>query len=89
MCVEQGYLEVLKGKDLADEKTRDSVKKENEIDIELVKKLKKGQEILVNNFETKESETNAGADGASSTGFFFDGINAGRQEGGMIHGWRS
>ena len=57
MCVEQGYLEVLKGKDLADEKTRDSVKKENEIDIELVKKLKKGQEILVNNFETKESET--------------------------------
>lgn len=57
MCVEQGYLEVLKGRDLENEKTKDSVKKENEIDIELVKKLKKGQDILINNFETKESET--------------------------------
>ena len=50
-------MEVLKGKDLGEEKAKDSSKKENEIDIELVKKLKKGQEILVNNFETKESET--------------------------------
>lgn len=51
VCIKQGYLEVLK------DKSKDSIKKENEIDIELVKKLKKGQEILVQNFETKESET--------------------------------
>lgn len=36
---------------------KDTSKKENEINASLVKKLKKGQEILVNNFETKESET--------------------------------
>lgn len=36
---------------------KDTLKKENEINASLVKKLKKGQEILVNNFETKESET--------------------------------
>jgi DNA topoisomerase-3 len=36
---------------------KDTLKKGNEINASLVKKLKKGQEILVNNFETKESET--------------------------------
>lgn len=36
---------------------KDTSKKGNEINASLVKKLKKGQEILVNNFETKESET--------------------------------
>jgi len=36
---------------------KDTLKKGNEINASLVKKLKKGQEILVNNFETRESET--------------------------------
>ena len=73
ICIDQGYLEVLKsnnlvknknGKDknntdnnINEENDNEQNKSENEIDIELIKKLKKGQEILVNNFETKESET--------------------------------
>ena len=72
ICIEQGYLEVLKSKDLE----KNNIKKQNnnennvvtedskeqnknavEINLDLIKKIKKGQEILVNNFETKESET--------------------------------
>ena len=39
------------------EKTEKSDKKENEISEELLKVLKKGQEIGIVNFETKDAET--------------------------------
>ncbi|MBO5004548.1 MAG: DNA topoisomerase III [Clostridia bacterium] len=55
VCVDLGYLEIVKGKDSKDEK--EDSKKDNGIDKELLKKLKKGQNIDVINFETKESET--------------------------------
>ena len=80
ICVVQGYLEVLKSKEIQknDEKMvtkgkntidnnitnnennkimSEQNKKENTIDIELIKKLKKGQEISANNFEMREAET--------------------------------
>lgn len=55
VCVDLGYLEIVKGKDLKDEK--EDSKKDNGINKELLKKLKKGQNVDVINFETKESET--------------------------------
>lgn len=55
VCVDLGYLEIVKGKDSKEEK--EDSKKDNGIDKELLKKLKKGQNVDVINFETKESET--------------------------------
>ena len=55
VCVDWGYLEIVKGKDSKEEK--EDSKKDNGIDKELLKKLKKGQNVDVINFETKESET--------------------------------
>lgn len=55
VCVDWGYLEIVKGKDSKEEK--EDSKKDNGIDKELLKKLKKGQTVDVINFETKESET--------------------------------
>ena len=68
VCTNLGYLEIAKnksksGKDVdgkpeRDENSeKDSNKKENEISEEFIKNLKKGQEIEIVNFETKDAET--------------------------------
>ena len=56
VCVNLGYLEITKGKDVQEEK--ENTKKESGINPEILKKIKKGQNIDIINFETKESETN-------------------------------
>lgn len=67
VCTQLGYLEIAKsknksGKDVdngasKEENNEDGAKKENEISEELLKNLKKGQEIGIVNFETKDAET--------------------------------
>ena len=54
VCIEQGYLEVLKSKLTSKKDVED---KKEDINLEYIKTLKKNQQILVNNYETKESET--------------------------------
>ena len=56
VCVNLGYLEITKGKDVQEEK--ENAKKESGINPEILKKIKKGKNIDIINFETKESETN-------------------------------
>lgn len=56
VCVNLGYLEITKGKDVQEEK--ENAKKESGINPEILRKIKKGQNIDIINFETKESETN-------------------------------
>jgi DNA topoisomerase-3 len=56
VCVNLGYLEITKGKDVQEEK--ENAKKESGINPGILKKIKKGQNIDIINFETKESETN-------------------------------
>lgn len=63
VCLNQGYLEILKpieknalkksteGEEIGDKE------EEKEADLEILKNLKKGQEVLVQNFELKEAET--------------------------------
>ena len=67
--MEQGFLEILKpiDKNSAKKSTKDeqnvenneedNKKDEKQNDLEILKQLKKGQEIKINNFETKEAET--------------------------------
>ena len=65
VCTKMGYLEIAKpkqnsGKDVDKSSAKNDNsdnKKENEISEELLKSLKKGQEIGVVNFETKDAET--------------------------------
>ena len=62
VCVKKGYLEVLKqnNKRSAKEKSTENeqnVENEKKVDLEALSKLKKGQEIKVQNFELKEAET--------------------------------
>ena len=57
VCVDLGYLEIVKGKDQKEEKENSKKDNDNGINKDLLKKLKKGQNIDVINFETKESET--------------------------------
>ena len=73
VCTNMGYLEIAKPKqngvkdvDKASKKTdnsdntednKDEGKKDNDISEDLLKKLKKGQEIGIVNFETKDAET--------------------------------
>ncbi len=72
VCVNQGFLEILKPVDKQENKKKKSTnsvqdvenkdeEKENSenksSDLEILKKLKKGQEILIKNFEIKEAET--------------------------------
>ena len=56
VCVNLGYLEITKGKDVQEEK--ENAKKESGINPEILRKIKKGQNIDIINFETKESATN-------------------------------
>ncbi len=64
VCVNQGYLEVLKpqAKSTTSEKTVENSEKindnnEKQADLEILKTLKKGQELEIQNFELKEAET--------------------------------
>lgn len=66
VCIKQGYLEILKPNDKNTYKkstnsiqnVESSVKIDNQsVDLNILKNLKKGQEILIKNFETKEAET--------------------------------
>ena len=58
VCINQGYLEVLKPKN----KTTQSTEKEQTVEseennLDVLKKLKKGQEIEIKNYEIKDAET--------------------------------
>lgn len=64
VCMNQGYLEVLKRENQAkikekkqEEEQSKEKKEDNEQNLEMLKNLRKGQEIKVVNFETKDSET--------------------------------
>lgn len=61
VCVNQGYLEVLKpqAKSTTSEKTVENSEQnsEKQADLEILKTLKKGQELETQNFELKEAET--------------------------------
>lgn len=62
VCVNQGFLEILKPNEKKTEKTStnndESVEnEEKQSNLEILKKLKKGQEIEIKNFELKEAET--------------------------------
>ena len=62
VCIKKGYLEVLKqnNKRSAKEKSTENeqnVENEKKVDLEALSKLKKGQEIKVQDFELKEAET--------------------------------
>lgn len=56
VCIKKGYLEILKPKQ-EPKKDNDSGEEEETSDLSILNSLKKGQEIEVKNFETKESET--------------------------------
>ena len=71
VCINQGFLEILKPVDKENKKKKstngeqdvESKEEENKnsenrlADLEILKKLKKGQEVLIKNFEIKEAET--------------------------------
>ena len=61
VCVNKGYLEIAKSsnKNVSKESTEDAqnVDKSEDANLEILKKLKKGQEALVKNYEIKEAET--------------------------------
>ena len=67
VCIKQGFLEILKPEKV-NSKKKEEIKKDNEIDneanedkqennIEILKSLKKGQVLEVQNYELKEAET--------------------------------
>lgn len=57
VCIKQGYLEIAKPKQINKKvEEKEEVQEENG-NLEILTLLKKGQEIEVKNFETKESET--------------------------------
>ena len=61
VCLNQGYLEVLKNKNTPKESTDSAEKVENNEEkdnLEVFAQIKKGQEIEVINYETKEAQTN-------------------------------
>ena len=59
VCVKLGYLEILKSKSTSKEQNVENDKQNDEkkVDLDILKNLKKGQEIGIKNFELKESET--------------------------------
>ena len=62
VCKNQGYLEVLKPKKQAEqstdkEQTVESETEKDESNLEILKKLKKGQEVDTKNYEIKDAET--------------------------------
>ena len=72
VCINQGFLEILKPINKSENKKKKSTNAEQNVenkeeenqknadksnDLEILKKLKKGQEVLIQNFEIKEAET--------------------------------
>ena len=59
VCVKLGFLEILKPKSTNKEQNveNDNKNEDKQTDLEILKKLKKGQEIEIKNFELKEAET--------------------------------
>lgn len=61
VCVDKGYLEILKPneskKSTNSEKNVENIENNKENELEILSKLKKGQEIEVKNYEIKEAET--------------------------------
>ena len=58
VCISQGYLEILKPQNKNSTSNEKNVEKEDEnSSLEILKKLKKGQRIEIQNFEIKEAET--------------------------------
>ncbi len=58
VCVNQGYLEILKPQNKNSTANEKNVEKNDEnSSLEILKKLKKGQKIEIQNFEIKEAET--------------------------------
>lgn len=61
VCVDKGYLEILKPneskKSTSSEKNVENIENNKENELEILSKLKKGQEIEVKNYEIKEAET--------------------------------
>ena len=72
VCINQGFLEILKPINKTENKKKKSTNEEQNVeskdeenqnngdksnDLEILKKLKKGQEVLIQNFEIKEAET--------------------------------
>ena len=64
VCTNQGFLEVLKPNEKTKKSTKDEKDVENsgdnedkQADLEILKNLKNGQEVVVKNFELKEAET--------------------------------
>ena len=63
VCLKQGYLEVLRGKNeieksTTDEQNVENSKQESQNNLEILTKLKKGQAVDIINYETKEAQTN-------------------------------
>lgn len=61
VCINQGYLEIAKSNEQKTEKestaNEQNVDKSNDTSLEILKNLKKGQKLQVQNYETKEAET--------------------------------
>ena len=61
VCINKGFLEILKPEEKRTtkngEKVDNSNEKEKQNDLEILKNLKKGQEVEIRNFELKEAET--------------------------------
>lgn len=64
VCMNQGFLEILKPEEKNKKSTKDeknveslNAKEERQTDLEILKNLKKGQEVEIKNFELKEAET--------------------------------
>ena len=63
VCLKQGYLEVLRGKNEVEKSTTDeqnveNSKQESQNNLEILTKLKKGQAVDIINYEIKEVQTN-------------------------------
>ena len=54
VCIKRGYLDILKPKNETEES---DVSKENDSNLDILSTLKKGEKVLINNFETKDAET--------------------------------
>ena len=54
VCIKRGYLDILKPKNETEES---DTSKENNSNLDILSTLKKGEKVLINNFETKDAET--------------------------------
>ena len=54
VCIKRGYLDILKPKNETEES---DALKENNNNLDILSTLKKGEKVLINNFETKDAET--------------------------------